>query len=264
MEVDWVRVYQTDNEFPTLKIVSPSDGERVPGGEPVRFIIEADDADGEIARVVLTDGARIIATDDTPPYELVYPDLADGCYERLAVLAYDNTEASARETRMLIVGEGCPQKPYGSAPASIPGKIEAEHFDEGWRDEAYHDTDKANNGNQFRPDSGVDIGVHEGAFYVGWTEPGEWVEYEVEVKETGHYSLQARVSAGTTGGTFTVADTGAPGAFAVIVEPTGDWNNFVTVKSADRLPLEQGRRVLRVLYPDGAINLDWMILEKSE
>src|SRR5512133_191893 len=98
---------------------------------------------------------------------------------------------------------------------SIPGKIECEKYDLGGEGVAYHDKDSVNNGsgklnpndgtfyNTFRMPEGVDIsytkvgGIDDNPYnfvepfmkqlYVGWTEPGEWINFTVDVKESGIY-----------------------------------------------------------------------------
>ena len=66
---------------------------------------------------------------------------------------------------------------------------------------AYHDLDGSNNGSQYRPAEGVDIESCTdagGGFNVGWLNPGEWMEYTVEVPAAGTYSLEARAPTGQT------------------------------------------------------------------
>jgi hypothetical protein len=74
------------------------------------------------------------------------------------------------------------QSAYPSGtPWAIPGTIQAENYDLGGEGVAYHDTDTANNGGQFRTDS-VDIESTSdtgGGYNVGWTRTAEWIEYEI-------------------------------------------------------------------------------------
>jgi hypothetical protein len=110
-------------------------------------------------------------------------------------------------------------RPHLGRPQVIPGRIQAEFYDAGGEGIAYHDSDPGNNGSgklnmgtsdldQFRKDEDVDIsytkkaidktveGQEEapGELYVGWTTPGEWVKYTVEVKQAGVYSVNAHLS----------------------------------------------------------------------
>jgi hypothetical protein len=87
-------------------------------------------------------------------------------------------------------------QPYGGQPWPIPGVIEAEDFDLGGEGVAYHDTDSSNKGGQYRPDQGVDIGISEDGsgsqYLVDWTSSGEWLQYSVQVKNTGVYNIIIR------------------------------------------------------------------------
>ena len=113
-------------------------------------------------------------------------------------------------------------KPYQGRRQAIPGRIEMELYDSGGEGVAYHDTDAVNHGSgelnkgdtfldRFRQDEGVDIsytkqnidktvdGVQEkvGELYLGWTAPGEWVNYSVDVKASGTYTINAHMSSRT-------------------------------------------------------------------
>ncbi|HWR99430.1 MAG TPA: hypothetical protein VN249_02385, partial [Prolixibacteraceae bacterium] len=110
----------------------------------------------------------------------------------------------------------------------IPGKIECELYDLGGEGVAYHDSDPVNNGsgklnpangtflNEFRMKEGVDISYTKSnqtdnsefnlveplmeQLYVGWTVPGEWINYTVTVSETGVYTIGLMYTASGDGG----------------------------------------------------------------
>src|SRR5271167_3420904 len=107
---------------------------------------------------------------------------------------------------------------YQGGAQKIPGRVECSYYDRGGEGVAYHDSDAKNNGsgglnpadgsylNEFRMGEGVDISYTkfhdqidnnpynlvqppEGQLYVGWTEPGEWFNLTVEVKQAGVYTI---------------------------------------------------------------------------
>jgi hypothetical protein len=108
-------------------------------------------------------------------------------------------------------------KAWKDSIQQIPGKIQCEFYDQGGDGVAYHDTDLVNNGsgklnpangtflNEFRMHEGVDISYTKSndvdnnpynfveplmeQFYVGWTEPGEWIRYTIKVNKTGTYEI---------------------------------------------------------------------------
>ena len=110
----------------------------------------------------------------------------------------------------------------------IPGKVQCEFYDQGGEGVAYHDEDAINNGsgklnaangtflNEFRMNEGVDISYTKtgdidnnpynmveplmGELYTGWTEPGEWINYTVEVNKTGVYEIDLMYTASGDGG----------------------------------------------------------------
>ena len=107
--------------------------------------------------------------------------------------------------------------PWKQKMQVIPGIVQCELYDEGGEGIAYHDTDSVNNGSgklnpangeylhEFRMKEGVDIsftkpgGIDDNPYnqtprsmqqlYVGWTQPGEWINYTVKVQETGSYRV---------------------------------------------------------------------------
>jgi hypothetical protein len=104
-----------------------------------------------------------------------------------------------------------------NTPQVIPGRLECEFYDQGGEGIAFHDSDSINSGsgrlnpadgtflNEFRIKEAVDIsytkpnGVDDNPYnfvnpemhqlYVGWTNPGEWLNYTVEVKHKGKYQI---------------------------------------------------------------------------
>jgi Carbohydrate binding module (family 6) len=116
---------------------------------------------------------------------------------------------------------------YSQGPQILPGKLEPEYFDFGGEGIAYHDTNSNNSGSgglnkggdylsQFRKNEAVDISFtkfHNAAdnskfnvvhpkdkeLYVGWTEPGEWIKYTVDVKTTGTYQVGIMYTANENG-----------------------------------------------------------------
>jgi hypothetical protein len=106
---------------------------------------------------------------------------------------------------------------HTGGPQVIPGRIHCAYYDFGGEGVAYHDTDAVNHGSgelnpsdgsylhEFRKNEGVDTSYTKGNWiddnpynfvqpelgqlFVGWTEPGEWLKYTVDVKTTGLYAI---------------------------------------------------------------------------
>lgn len=102
------------------------------------------------------------------------------------------------------------QAPFGGSNQSIPGMIEAEHYDAGGEGLAYHDDGTKQGDVSFRPDDNVDVEARAGASngsVVGYTNEGEWLEYTVDAMH-GRYELTLYYYSGDTPGNLLVRMNG--------------------------------------------------------
>jgi hypothetical protein len=158
-----------------------------------------------------------------------------------------------RDYFSIVKGGGVPappsSSPFGGIPATVPGIIEAERFDEGGEGVAYHDTTAGNKGGAYRATDvdiqpTTDIG---GGYNVGWTKPGEWLKYTIVVTTTGTYTLDTRLANIGTGSSFHVEVDGVAQAGTIAVPDTGAWNAWQTI-STSGISLTAGQHVLRVVF----------------
>src|SRR5690606_29863472 len=116
------------------------------------------DVDGEVASVKLFAGSTELAAFATAPFEYAWQPTA-GEYLVFAEVT-DNFGLSVTTTPVRVVVLPSPtQQPYGGIAHSIPGKIEAEDFDEGAASIAYLDNTPGNIYGQYRPDTDVDLEI---------------------------------------------------------------------------------------------------------
>ena len=96
------------------------------------------------------------------------------------------------QTPFCAAGENCPA-------VALPGKIEAENFDvpgKGKDGTSYYDGDSENHGDSdYRKGTGVDLYKKATGIIVGYNSEGDWLEYTVNVKEAGDYTMFAAVAA---------------------------------------------------------------------
>lgn len=175
----------------------------------------------------------------------------------------------------------------------IPGRVECELYDEGGEGVAYHDEDAVNNGsgrlnpangtllNEFRMHEGVDISYTKGrnidntiynkvpcdtgSLYVGWTKPGEWIRYTVNVAKRGTYEISAQYTANGDG-TISLSN-GEVETPPMVLASTHDkrdtiawrqwhhWNRSVIGK----IYLKEGIHSLKLkILTNGNLNLDYL------
>ena len=131
----------------------------------------------------------------------------------------------------------------------IPGVVYATDFDMGIYGVAYKDNEVAdyrvssgnftawNNGWSYRND-GVDIEkgsdvINYNGYNVGWLDKDEWMQYSVDVAESGLYNVEVRVAANEGNGAFHFAIGDAAISPVTDVPNTGGWQNWETITVRD-------------------------------
>jgi RNA polymerase sigma factor (sigma-70 family) len=141
--------------------------------------------------------------------------------------------------------------PFGGTPWAIPGIIEAENYDLGGQGIAYHDLpDELTHPNDAYRADGDDIISGDDGLVVGWTLPGEWLIYSVNVRKSGVYTLETRVSAWDSGGTFHIEFSGG-GATEPIAMPeyTGTWKTAAPWQTlSTKVSLTAGQQVMKIYF----------------
>lgn len=161
-------------------------------------------------------------------------------------------------------------KPYKGKVHQIPGLIEAEHYDEGEAESAYHDRDKKNRGENYRGETQVDIEKRSDASNghgVGWTREGEWLRYTVEVRDSSVYELEIPVASKKEGGIFHIEIDGKDVTGPIQVPDTGSWQTLKLLK-LETVKIEKGVHIMRVVMdidgPSGSIaDVDYFKFVKS-
>jgi hypothetical protein len=129
----------------------------------------------------------------------------------------------------------------------LPGRIESENFKAGGEGIAYHDTSKGSFTSYYRAGD-VDL---QYAFndYFGYSlfeiDPGEWVAYDINVLQSGTYTLNARVAASIAGGVFHVELDGGNISGPITIPRTGAGLRTYQTLSVPIYSLPQGQHELR-------------------
>jgi hypothetical protein len=172
-------------------------------------------------------------------------------------------------------------KPAG--PQQVPGVVSCAYYDRGGEGVAYHDSDAKNNGsgalnpadgsylNEFRKDEGVDISYTKtrddtdtslynkvqppaSLLYVGWTEPGEWFNVSIDVKEAGRYAIDLLYTS-NRGGAISLDRNGQELTKTIEIPTTFDekdplawrqWHHWNLLKNAATFELPAGLSVLTI------------------
>jgi len=189
---------------------------------------------------------------------------------------------------------------YKGGAQTIPGKLQCEYYDLGGEGIAFHDTDTINSGsgglnpadgtylNEFRMHEPVDISYTKfrdpaidnnpynfvepikDQLYVGWTKPGEWTKYTVNVTKAGTYELGIMYTSNKNGKiSISVNDKDATGPLlitstAVPAEPVAwrQWHHWNYLKQIARIDLKEGIQTITLHTVDlGDMNYDYINFE---
>lgn len=171
--------------------------------------------------------------------------------------------------RYLNPGVTPTQSPYHFTPFSTNQRIQAEDFDTGGQGVSFHDTDPSNQGGLYCS-SPVDIGLSadtDHGYALGWTRPGEWLEYTLAIPTAGRYDLDLRFASQGPGGSLHFDLDNQPLTRAISLPNTGSWQNWQTL-TLSNLSLPAGRHTLRLAFdtpnPAGSLaNLNWFRFRPS-
>lgn len=161
------------------------------------------------------------------------------------------------------------QAPYGDTPMTLPGRIEAEDFDNGGEAVAFGNQTNSNTGaTGYRPEAAV-VGLEEqadGAVTVGYTGRDEWLEYTVDVA-AGTYDITIAYATG-------IEDPSDQRGIKVFLDAVeildfdtavagGDWTAFHehTIKNV-HLP-ETAGGIVKIVWKTDGFNLDYLDFKKQ-
>ena len=186
-------------------------------------------------------------------------------------------------------------KPWNNQRQQIPGKIQCEWYDLGGEGIAYHDADSINSGsgrlnpadgtflNEFRIKEAVDISYTKSSaidknphnmvepqmnqLYLGWTAPGEWDNYSVDVTKTGKYAIGIMYTASGNGSIDILLD-GKPFTGELLISSTKSaketvawrqWHHWNRMDKLTTVKLIKGKHLLTLkTVTNGNMNYDYI------
>ena len=191
-------------------------------------------------------------------------------------ITMDPGNTSNKDCIVTLVGVGTPaepvpREPFGGKAVELPGKIEAENFDvpgTGKENKTYYDADSENHActdedktaecSKVREDTGVDIYKKATGYIVGHNQAGEWLEYTVNVKEAGEYTMTASVATGNSDPGFTLSIDGD--LVAEVPVSGSSWDDFKNVTAKVTLPA--GEHILRLEVTTSWFDIDYLKFDK--
>ncbi len=140
-------------------------------------------------------------------------------------------------------------------PVALPARIEAEDY------HRFFDTSGGNFGDATCSNTDVDAQLtsdpNGGRCNVGWTAPGEWLEYDVSTASTAAYDLSLRVASDSIGPAMHVELDGTDVTGQQPVPSTG-WQSFADLMTGP-FTLSPGNHVVRLVFDTGNVNVNYLV-----
>ena len=166
-----------------------------------------------------------------------------------------------------------PREPFGGKAVELPGKIEAENFDvpgTGKGNKTYEDADSDNHActdegkeaecSDYRDGTGVDVYKKATGYVVGHNQEGEWLEYTVNVKEAGDYTVFASAATSNSTSGFSLTLDGENLADFALSGTSFD--EFTLAKTNVVLPA--GEHILRMTVTGSWFDIDYLYFAKGK
>ncbi|MCP5094637.1 MAG: carbohydrate-binding protein [Chloroflexi bacterium] len=126
---------------------------------------------------------------------------------------------------------------------------------------SYHDSDVNNIGGEYRLDDGVDLAIaispYGNTYYVGWTETGEWLQYDIFISYPGEYRFTFYVSSVDGDGRFhlEIDDIDVTGTLA-IPESTDVYDWQAVWSNNGPTYIDAGMHTFKIVIENGGGNYD--------
>lgn len=251
------------NKAPNVTLLTPEAEDTFTAPVTIALSAEANDEDGNIAKVQFLNGDSLIAEVTEQPYTFQWE--APHGNHKISAKAFDDEGLSNTSNSVnVLVHPSTQQDPFEGTPFRIPGLIQAENYDMGANGVAYSDKSPGNKFNVYRNDDvDVETSTDEGGgFNLGDTQVGEWVEYTINVQEEGFYDLESRVATNMGGTSFHLEIDGQNISGKIDVPNTGGWQTWSTIKT-EKIYLKAGEQVLRLVIGGEYFNLNHLSFSPS-
>ena len=177
-------------------------------------------------------------------------------------------------TGVLTTVDPEPQLPFKGEAFAIPGKVEAEDFDipgvgrneDGTSNDSYGDDSENHGDSDYRKGTGVDLYKKATGVVVGYNSEGDWLEWTVNVKEEGDYTMFAAVAAAGSTSSFQLSLDGKEltGVVSVPAATSGEENYDDYNKVSANVTLPAGKHILRMDVTGAWFDVDYFTFVKGK
>ena len=256
----WIKEYmQTDaaknavGPFPGTKkeasvYIRPA-SQKVATGDVLPIMVRARMATKTIEKVELYVANELVATMTEAPYLFEYSSATSGTKEVKAVVTTTDGDTYERYGRFQVLSGETKREPYNETLPELPGTIVAGEFDKGVSGVSYGNVNTT-------------VVKTRSKFSTTATNDGAWMEYTVDVKEDGLYTMDMEVASTKDGGRFHLAEYTFDNIDFLTdftdVPNTGSTTEFKPVHCSIKKYLTAGKHVFTLLVEKGGFYIQNM------
>ena len=223
---------------------------KVAKGDVLPIKVRASLATKTIEKVELFVNNELVKTMTEAPYIAEYTSGSKtGWLDTKAVVTATDGSTYERYGRINVLSSTTKRAPYNDTPAELPGTIKAGEYDKGA--------------------TGVTFDKAVGRNATSATQDDGWMEYTVDVKEKGIYSVDVEVAATKTGGRFHLSEYGFDNLTFltdyIVVPKTGEsTSDFKLVHAVLKDTLTEGRHTICLNVEKGGFYIKSLTFNRYE
>ncbi len=183
------------------------------------------------------------------------------------IQSYNGLGESEYSNIVSIITNSIPDQVTFNGPHTIPGKLQAEDYNDNDQGIGYNDSEPENRGGQYRINQGVDIETCTdtgGGFNIGYITDGEWMKYSIDAVAADSYSMAFRLASNTTGTKKISVSLDDVVLGSVVPNNTAGWQNWETLYIKN-ITLEEGaNQVLKLSFEGSGFNINWFEFTADE
>lgn len=212
--------------------------QKVAKGDVLPIKVRTHMATKTIQKVDLYVGSELIATMTEAPYITEYSTSSTGTKTLKAIVTTTDGSTYERYGRFQVLSETTKREPYNEIVPELPGTINAGEFDKGASGVSYNKVSTT-------------VIKSRDKFSTTATQDGQWMDYTVDVKEDGLYTMDVEVASTKDGGRFHLAEYSFDNldflTDFIDVPNTGSTTEFQKVRCSVKKYLTAGRHVFTML-----------------
>ena len=223
--------------------------QKVAKGDVLPIKVRTHMATKTIQKVDLYVGSELIATMTEAPYITEYSTSSTGTKTLKAIVTTTDGSTYERYGRFQVLSETTKREPYNEIVPELPGTINAGEFDKGASGVSYNKVSTT-------------VIKSRDKFSTTATQDGQWMEYTVDVKEDGLYTMDIEVASTSANGRFHLAEYTFDNLDFLTdftdVPKTGSTTEFKPVRCSIKKYLTAGRHVFTLLVEKGGFYIKSM------